>query len=80
MSVDIALHYALRERRLIVPLSAYISSLSLALLLNYAHDSWLLFLPVFLTIGSKYLSPTRAPTSSTPRCAASRCRCSWAGT
>ncbi len=53
--LDMALHYGLRERVLIVPLSAYISALSLALLLNYAHDPWLLFLPVFLTIGSKYL-------------------------
>ncbi|MGH7388347.1 MAG: CRTAC1 family protein [Candidatus Rokuibacteriota bacterium] len=53
--LDMALHYVLRERALVVPVSAYISCLSLALLLNYAHDSWLLFLPVFLTIGSKYL-------------------------
>jgi hypothetical protein len=53
--LDMALHWLLRERVLVVPLSAYISSLSLALLLNYSHDSWLLFLPVFLTIGSKYL-------------------------
>ncbi|HXH82264.1 MAG TPA: CRTAC1 family protein [Candidatus Tectomicrobia bacterium] len=53
--LDMGLHWLLRERALIVPLSAYISSLSLALLLNYAHDSWLLFLPVFLTVGSKYL-------------------------
>ena len=53
--LDMALHWLLRERVLVVPVSAYISSLSLALLLNYAHDSWLLFLPVFLTVGSKYL-------------------------
>jgi hypothetical protein len=53
--LDMALHWLLRERVLIVPLSAYISALSLALLLNYSHDSWLLFLPVYLTIGSKYL-------------------------
>src|SRR5262245_29841311 len=36
----------------IVPLSAYITCCSLALLLNYAHASWLLFLPVLLAIGS----------------------------
>jgi Na+-translocating ferredoxin:NAD+ oxidoreductase RnfD subunit len=54
-AIDMALHYALRDRVLVVPLSAYISALSLALLLNYSHDSWLLLLPVFLTIGSKYL-------------------------
>jgi enediyne biosynthesis protein E4 len=53
--LDMGLHYALRARTLLVPLSAYISALSLALLLNYAHDSWLLLFPVYLTIGSKYL-------------------------
>jgi hypothetical protein len=54
-ALDVVLHYVLRGRELIVPLSAIISSLSLVLLLNYAHDPLLLFLPVFLTIGSKYL-------------------------
>lgn len=53
--LDVLLHYTLRRRELLVPLSAYISSLSLSLLLNYAHDPFLLFLPVFFTIGSKYL-------------------------
>ena len=53
--LDMGLHYVLRQRALIVPLSAYISALSLALLLNYSHDSWLLFVPVVFTIGSKYL-------------------------
>lgn len=54
-ALDMGLHALLRRRELIVPLSAYISSLSLALLLNYAHDPFLLFLPVFLTVASKYL-------------------------
>jgi hypothetical protein len=53
--LDVALHWLLRRRELIVPLSAYISSLSIAILLNYAHAYTLLALPVFLTIGSKYL-------------------------
>ncbi len=53
--LDLGLHRILRERTWVLPLSAYISALSLALLLNYAHDSYLLFLPVYLTIGSKYL-------------------------
>lgn len=43
------------QRRWLVPLSAYISGLSLALLLNYARDSWILLLPVFLTVASKYV-------------------------
>lgn len=54
-ALDMLLHYVLRERAFLVPLSAYISSLSIAILLNYAHDDFLLFIPVFLTIGSKYL-------------------------
>ena len=54
-ALDMALHWLLRKRELLVPLSAYISSLSIAILLNYAHDQWALFLPIFLTIGSKYL-------------------------
>jgi Na+-transporting NADH:ubiquinone oxidoreductase subunit NqrB len=52
---DMALHYALRGRRLLVPLSAAITGLSLALLLNYSHNYYLLFLPVYFSIGSKYL-------------------------
>ena len=39
----------------IIPLSAYISCCSIGLLLNYAHSSWILILPVFLTIASKYI-------------------------
>ncbi|WNG23059.1 hypothetical protein F0U62_02670 [Cystobacter fuscus] len=42
-------------RRKVVPLSGYISCCSLALLLNYSHSSWMLLLPVWLTIGSKYV-------------------------
>lgn len=43
------------QKRKIVPLSAFISCTSLGILLNYSHHSWVLFFPVFLTIGSKYL-------------------------
>src|SRR6185295_9507862 len=38
--LDMGLAWLLRRQRL-VPLSAYITSCSLALLLNYAHASWL---------------------------------------
>ena len=34
---------ALLKRRWVFPLSAYISCCSLALLLNYSHQNWLLF-------------------------------------
>jgi enediyne biosynthesis protein E4 len=53
-ALDMLLHYALHHR-LLFPLSAYITSLSLALLLNYAHGEIVLLLPVFLAIGSKYV-------------------------
>ncbi len=53
--LDVALHAMLRKRELIVPLSAYITSLSIAILLNFAHDYAVLALPIFLAIGSKYL-------------------------
>lgn len=52
--LEIALHRVLKGRWLF-PLSAYISSVSLALLLNYSHNYFLLFLPVFFTIASKYI-------------------------
>ena len=54
IALDMALAWWLRGERL-VPLSAYISGLSLALLLNYSHDYLLLLFPVLLTIGSKHL-------------------------
>lgn len=43
------------HRRWLFPLSAYITGLSLALLLNYAHGHLVLLLPVFLAISSKYV-------------------------
>ena len=54
-TVDMVLHWLLRGRALLVPLSAYISSLSIAILLNFAHDYFVLALPIFLAIGSKYV-------------------------
>ena len=52
--LDVGLARATKGRW-IVPLSAYITGCSLALLLNYSHGSPLLFLPVWLAIGSKYV-------------------------
>lgn len=52
--LDAALGWLLRKEK-VFPLSGYISCCSLALLLNYSHQNWLLFLPVWLTIGSKYV-------------------------
>jgi hypothetical protein len=53
--LEILLHWLFCARELIVPLSAYISSVSIALLLNYSHNYYLLFLPVFSCITSKYI-------------------------
>ncbi|HWU44083.1 MAG TPA: RnfABCDGE type electron transport complex subunit D, partial [Bdellovibrio sp.] len=39
----------------VFPLSAMITSFSLSFLLNYSHDYFLLFVPVFFAIGSKHL-------------------------
>ena len=52
--LDAALGWLLRREK-VVPLSGYISCCSLALLLNYSHSNWWLLLPVWLTIGSKYV-------------------------
>jgi hypothetical protein len=53
-ALDMLLHFLIHRRRLF-PLSAYITGLSLALLLNYAHGHVVLLLPVFLAISSKYV-------------------------
>src|ERR1700722_568402 len=53
--LDMALAWTFCNRERLVPLSAYISMMSIGLLLNYSHNSYLLFLPVFFTIASKYV-------------------------
>lgn len=52
-ALDLLLTRWLRGRWLF-PLSAYITGCSLALLLNYAHSSWVLLWPVLLAIVSKH--------------------------
>ena len=52
--LEVFLHRVLKHKW-IVPLSALITSLSLSILLNYSHDYFLLFVPVYFAIGSKYL-------------------------
>ena len=54
VGLELLLHWVLK-RRWIFPLSAYISCVGLSLVLNYAHTYYLLFLPVFIMIASKYL-------------------------
>lgn len=52
--LDMAFAWMFRKQKL-VPLSACITGLGLSLLVNYPHDRWLLFLPAFFAISSKYL-------------------------
>lgn len=52
--LDVGLRWLLKRDK-VFPLSAIISCTSISLLLNYSHNYWLLFVPVFLTIGSKYV-------------------------
>jgi Na+-translocating ferredoxin:NAD+ oxidoreductase RnfD subunit len=43
------------DKKWVQPLSALITSLSLSFLLNYSHDFFLLFIPIFFAIGSKHV-------------------------
>lgn len=43
------------RKKWIFPLSALITSCSLSLLLNYSHNYWMLLVPIFFAIGSKYV-------------------------
>ena len=51
---EIAFSYFFRKK-IYFPLSAIITSCSLSLLLNYSHDYYILLIPVFFAIGSKYV-------------------------
>ncbi len=53
-ALDFAITRALTGRK-VLPLSAWITCCSLALLLNYSHGTLLLLVPVALAIGSKHL-------------------------
>ena len=54
-ALDMGLHWLFCNRERLVPLSAFISMMSIGLLLNYSHNYYLLFLPAFFTIVSKYV-------------------------
>ena len=51
---DVLLHRLIRGQWLF-PLSALITGMSLSILVNYAHGSWLPAIPVFMAIASKYV-------------------------
>ena len=52
--LDVVLH-RLFKKEWLFPFSALITGLSLSILVNYAHGSWLPLVPVFFAISSKYL-------------------------
>jgi Na+-translocating ferredoxin:NAD+ oxidoreductase RnfD subunit len=54
-ALDFIFHWLFCRREKIVPLSAFITGAGISLLLNYSHNCWLLFLPVFFAIASKYV-------------------------
>ncbi len=53
--LDIILHYAFKQKRILFPLSAVITGCSLSILVNYSHGLLFPLLPVFFAITSKYL-------------------------
>ncbi len=53
--LDMLLHYILRRRTLLFPLSAAITGMGLSILTNFSHGLWLTALPPFFAIASKYL-------------------------
>ncbi|MDY6802691.1 MAG: FG-GAP-like repeat-containing protein [Cyanobacteriota bacterium] len=54
-ALDMLYHWLFRRRTLLLPLSGAITGCSLSILTNFAHGSWLLIIPVFFAISSKYL-------------------------
>ncbi len=55
VSLEVSLHYLLRRKTLLFPLSALITGMGLSILTNYAHGLWLAAVPAFFAIASKYV-------------------------
>lgn len=55
VGLDMLLHFCLRRRTLLFPLSAMITSMGLSILVNYAHGLWFAAIPAFFAIASKYI-------------------------
>ncbi len=56
--LDMLFHHVARgrkDRTVLFPLSSMISGFGLGILVNYAHGPWLLFVPVFFSVASKYV-------------------------
>ena len=64
--LDCLLHYLLRRRALLVPLSAAITGMGLSILTNFSHGLWLAVLPPFFAIASKYLCTVNGRHVSNP--------------
>lgn len=53
--LDMGLHYVLKQKKWLFPLSACITGMGLSILTNFSHGLWLAVLPPFFAIASKYL-------------------------
>lgn len=53
--LDAGLHYLLRRKEILFPLSAAVTGMSLSILTNFAHGLWLALIPPFFAISSKYI-------------------------
>ncbi|MGF6148133.1 Predicted NADH:ubiquinone oxidoreductase, subunit RnfD [Kingella potus] len=53
--LDCTLHYLLRKKTLLVPISGLITGLGLSVLTNFSHGLWLALVPPFFATASKYV-------------------------
>ncbi len=55
VTLDCLLHYLLRRKTLLVPISGLITGLGLSVLTNFSHGLWLAAIPPFFATASKYV-------------------------
>ena len=55
VTLDCLLHYLLRRKNLLVPISGLITGLGLSVLTNFSHGLWLAAIPPFFATASKYV-------------------------
>ena len=55
VALDCTLHYLLRKKTLLVPISGLITGLGLSVLTNFSHGLWLALVPPFFATASKYV-------------------------
>ena len=55
VALDCTLHYLLRKKTLLVPISGLITGFGLSVLTNFSHGLWLALVPPFFATASKYV-------------------------